>query len=299
MQEGKPLVFVSCGQSTEAERRLGRDICDLIRELRPDVEPYFAENQSTVEGLSNNILKALNKAAGFVCVMHHRGNIETPDNRSLIRGSVWVEQEIAITAFITHVLRRSIPTFFYKEAGISLEGIRSVLLMNPRVEFTDNLQVLADFRAAVPAAQFNPYRDYDIAPLISYRLTNTGRGEEHTYVLTVDVKNVGNQRITDFLMHVFFPRAFLNSHTTWGAEDKQYSTESHVCFSVNQDRAPSASLYPAYPAQRLRNPLSIEYFVNNRLFDDKDAMGSKIIVELFSGSIRKSSELNIREYQQF
>ena len=296
MPEEKPLVFISCGQSTEAERQLGRNICELVRELRPDVEPYFADNQSSVEGLSNNILKALRRAAGFVCVMHRRGTIETPDNRTVTRGSVWVEQEIAIIAFITHVLGRSIPTFFYKQAAISLEGIRSVLLMNPRMEFTDDAQVLEDVRATLPGAPFNPFSDYDIAPLITHRLTNTGRGEEHSYVMTADVKNVGSQRITDFLMHVSFPRVFLNSHTTWAAEDKQNSTDSHICFFANQDRAPSGSLYPG---QTLRNPLTIDYFVNHRLFDDNDAMRSPIIVELFSGAVQKRLELKIRDYQQF
>ena len=59
----KPLVFVSCGQYTDAEKRLGRDICALLKELRPDVEPYFAEDQSTVEGLSNHILNLLERGA--------------------------------------------------------------------------------------------------------------------------------------------------------------------------------------------------------------------------------------------
>src|SRR6476619_7475787 len=103
----KPLVFVSCGQFNESEKRLGKRICELIRELRPDVEPYFAENQSTIEGLSNNILAALYRAAGFICVMHRRGDIETPDNRVITRGSVWIEQEIAIAAFMGHVLKRA------------------------------------------------------------------------------------------------------------------------------------------------------------------------------------------------
>jgi len=39
--------------------------------------------------------------------------------------------------------------------------------------------------------------------------------------------------------------------------------------------------------------------VNNRLFLDPAAMRSQIIVDLFSGSIQKRLELNIRDYQQF
>ncbi len=59
MVSDKPIVFVSCGQYAAAEKKLGNDICTLLQEVRPDVEPYFAEDQSTVEGLSNHILKAL------------------------------------------------------------------------------------------------------------------------------------------------------------------------------------------------------------------------------------------------
>ncbi|HTQ58568.1 MAG TPA: hypothetical protein VMI94_29100 [Bryobacteraceae bacterium] len=295
MQPAKPLVFVSCGQSTEAERGLGKNICALIAVIRPDVEAYFADNQSTVEGLSNNILKALYKAAGFVCVMHRRGDIETPDKRTVTRGSVWVEQEIAVTAFMGHVLGRTIPTYFYKQAGISLEGIRSVLLMNPRMEFVDDSQVLEDLKLVLPSAVLNPFNEYDIQPIISHRCTTRGNGERHTYVLTADVKNVGKQRITDFLLHLYFPRAFLNSSTTWGAEDKQYSTSSHICFAANQERAPGG----LYPGQTMRNSLSVEYFVDNGLFRNAAAMRSQIIVEVFSGSVHKKLELDIRDYQEF
>jgi hypothetical protein len=77
----KPLIFVSCGQYHANEKQLGNDICSLLAELRPDTTPYFAEDQSTVDGLSNHILRALHHAAGFICVMHRRGDLTTPDGR--------------------------------------------------------------------------------------------------------------------------------------------------------------------------------------------------------------------------
>jgi hypothetical protein len=291
----KPLLFVSCGQSTEAERQLGKQICALIGELRPDVDTYFAENESTVEGLSNKILKALYKAAGFICVMHRRGAIEAPDKRTVIRGSVWVEQEIAVTAFMGHVLGRSIPTFFYKQAGIGVEGIRSVLVMNPRVEFTADSEVFEDLKLVLPSAVFNPFNECDILPVITHQRTGTGNGHRHSYILRADVKNVGNERITHFLMRVYFPRAFLNPDIVSEVEDKQYSTPNHICFATDETRAPGG----LYPGQGMRNPLIIEYFVDRKLFKDAAAMGSKIRVELFSGSIHKHSELNIGDYQEF
>ncbi|MEX2260511.1 MAG: hypothetical protein WD696_01095, partial [Bryobacteraceae bacterium] len=216
----KPLIFVSCGQYTTAEKKLGSDVCALIREVRPDFEPYFADTQSTAEGLSSHILKALFRSAGFICIMHQRGDVLTPDGRTVTRGSVWLEQEIAVAAFMTHALGRSMPIFFYKQAGVSLEGIRSVLLMNPRVEFREESEVLENLRSLLPEAVFSAYAEYDLIPVTGYRDARI-QADRHVYSFVADVKNVGRQRVTDFQLRVFFPRAFLNPNTTWGAADIQ------------------------------------------------------------------------------
>jgi len=297
MVSEKPLIFISCGQYTESERRLGKDICSLVAELRPDVTPYFAENQSTVEGLSNQVLKALHRAAGFICIMHRRGDLSVPDGRTHTRGSVWVEQEIAITAFMNHVLNRSIPILFYKQAGVNLEGIRSVLLMNPRVEFTQESQVLEDLRSALPSAPFTPFNSYDLVPILSHRrLSGRSDGDRHVYELTADVKNVGNERVTDFEIRVFFPRAFLNP-SGWSAEDRRKSTNRHICFTANAEgRAPGG----LYPGDGARNPLTIEYFVDHDLYDHPQAMQSEVIVELFSGSMKPKRQTSpIKDFQEF
>ena len=292
----KPLVFISCGQYAAEERRLGADICALVKELRPDMEPYFADNQSSADGLSTHILNALSRSAGFVCVMHRRGNITLPDGRTVTRGSVWLEQEIAIVAFMGHVLGRPLPTFYYKQSGIGLEGIRSVLLMNPRIEFTHESQVLEDLRQALPGATFNAYAEYDLIPEITYRDVSI-RGDLHVYSLVANVKNVGRQRIVDFELRIMFPRAFLNPNVTWGAEDPQRSTRTHICFVADAKiRAPGG----LYPGDGMKNPLTIEYFVNHDLFHDRAAMQSEIVIELFSGSMTpKKSSLPISRFQKF
>ncbi len=227
--------------------------------------------------------------------MHRRGDIGTPDKRTVVRGSVWIEQEIAITAFMGHVLGRTIPTLFYKQAGISREGIRSVLLMNPLVEFVEDSQVLEHLKLTLPSVVVNPFYEYDIEPVISYKCMSRNDGGRHTYLLTANVKNVGKQRITDFLMYVYFPREFLNSRTTWVAEDTRLSTPTHICFAADQKLAPAG----LYPGQAMKAPLSFEYFMDSHLFFDSTAMQSKIFVELYSGSICKKLELNIRDWQQF
>ncbi len=269
MASDKPLIFVSCGQYAESEKQLGREICSLLTELRPDVTPYFAEDQSTAEGLSNHVLKALHRAAGFICVMHRRGDLTAADGRELTRGSVWVEQEIAITAFIHHVLNRSVPTFFYKQAGVSVEGIRSVLLMNPRVEFKEDCQILQDLRSALPRTAFTPFNSYDVEPVLHHRrLVGQSTGDRHRYTLICDVRNTGTERVTDFKMRIFFPRAFLDP-TQWSSEERKKSTTTHICFAADMEgRAPGG----LYPGDGLTHPLEFEYFVDDALFQDPSAI---------------------------
>ena len=224
--------------------------------------------------------------------MHRRGDVPGPDGESRTRGSVWVEQEIAIAAFMQHVLNRSIPVLFYKQAGVGIEGIRSVLLMNPRVEFTDDAQVLDDLRSALPTVQFNPFTADDLVPVLSHRRMRDD-GDRHTYMLTADVKNVGSVRVTDFEMRVFFPRAFLDPGVSWGAADQKKATKSHICFIANEGRAPRG----LYPGDTATNPLTIEYFVNHDLDDDPQAMQSEIIIELFSGPMTpKKRTFLIRDF---
>ena len=86
------LIFVSCGQFTAAEKRLGKSICDLVRAM-PGLEPFFAEEVQDLEGLDTNILNHLRDAAGFITVLHPRGKIVRPNGSELIRASVWIEQE--------------------------------------------------------------------------------------------------------------------------------------------------------------------------------------------------------------
>lgn len=66
------LIFVSCGQVADEEKKLGRDVCDLVRELTPH-EPYFAENQNSLDALTKNILGSLDNAVALIAIMHPRG----------------------------------------------------------------------------------------------------------------------------------------------------------------------------------------------------------------------------------
>jgi hypothetical protein len=57
-----PLIFISCGQFTDQEKRLGKAVVAIVKGL--GFEPYFAETQSNLNGLHENILNKLNDLKG-------------------------------------------------------------------------------------------------------------------------------------------------------------------------------------------------------------------------------------------
>jgi hypothetical protein len=138
----KPLVFISCGQFSPDEINLGKKLAAAVSEFT-GYEGYFAEDQNSLAGLSNQIFKALDRCAYFVAIMHQRGEVETLNSNKHIRGSIWIEQEIAIAAFLT-ATRKEIPVLLYLHKGIKREGLREQLKLNP-IEFTSENEVLEDF----------------------------------------------------------------------------------------------------------------------------------------------------------
>jgi hypothetical protein len=134
------VVFVSCGQSSDAEIGLGQSIATLVSE-RTGLEAYFAQNQQSLEGVTREIFNKIHNASAFIAVMHRRDQLSAmPDT---FRGSVWVEQEIAIAAFITQSLGLKLPSRAYVQRGIRREGVRGYILLNP-IEFDDEQDVLRD-----------------------------------------------------------------------------------------------------------------------------------------------------------
>ncbi len=141
-------IFISCGQVSVAEQELGKAICALVRELTP-FDPYYAQNQSSLDGLTKNILEKLGVAAGLIAIMHPRGEVISPGGRTHTRGSLWIEQELAIAAFVVQALKRPLPVAAYIHADIAREGIREQLQLNP-VTFRLDAEVLDHLRQVLP-----------------------------------------------------------------------------------------------------------------------------------------------------
>src|SRR6185436_8355806 len=96
---GSNRIFISCGQVSAEEVTLGKEIERLVNSL-PGFQGYFAQSQNSASGVTEHILKALHESSALICVMHRRGEVSGNDGKAFHRGSVWIEQEIAIVAFM-------------------------------------------------------------------------------------------------------------------------------------------------------------------------------------------------------
>ena len=145
---GRRIVFISCGQRTDEERHLGQAIFDLVKALTP-LTPFFAAEVSSVNALTTEIFQNLKNAAGFICVMHRRGEVHIGGAHVGTRGSVFIEQEIAIASFIHQVLGQRLSVAAFIENDIFLEGIREHIPFNPD-SFGSNDEVLEKLRKVLP-----------------------------------------------------------------------------------------------------------------------------------------------------
>jgi hypothetical protein len=219
--DDKALVFISCGQFTDEERRLGKDVCELVNGT-PGLQAYFAENQSTVKGVAEHILGALDRAAGFIAIMHHRGEVTTPSGMHT-RASVWIEQEIAIVSFLQATRKTEIPITAYAQQGIYREGLRDKIMLNP-TPFTTADEVLADLRKLLPT--WNPKAPRSDKPRvhvdIEYEYDHRSNGDLHTYHTKITMRNDGAKAIRNHVAELRFPRQFVMPNVTYQNEVKDH-----------------------------------------------------------------------------
>jgi len=246
----KPLVFISCGQFTEEEISLGKSVEALIRN-ETTFDPYFAEQQNSLDGLTTNILSNINRSSGLIAIMHHRGEVDTPHGH-VIRGSVWVEQEIAIASFIQQVLGRRIEVALYIQRGIVREGIRQQLRLKP-VEFDQSDEVLADLRERVESWAIQASTPQPLQADWRFEYLRPPASERHDYRFTVELVNTSSSIITKWMAEVWFPAQFIEGAAT---------SERFVRFDIDDSRYSDAAKR-IWPDGRLL-AFQIDYVVTSK-----------------------------------
>jgi hypothetical protein len=215
MNDERPIVFISCGQSTAAECALGKQIAKLVEDATGCCA-YFAENQRSLDGVTDHILKKLRSSVAFVAVMHPRGNVSNPHTgEKWVRGSVWVEQEIAIAAFMSQALEMPIEVIAYIHNGIPREGLRDKVLLNPTF-FDDDSEVVAHLEEFLPKWKDTllgkPRTGLSLkANMVCREIPVPGgstSGDERSFLLDVGIENDGTADAKEFRLDLEFPAEF-------------------------------------------------------------------------------------------
>lgn len=124
MEAPKSRVFISCGQRNQKEKDIGLACKNYLE--HKGFTAYFAEEVHSLEALTENIFNHLKHSEYFVFIDFKREEIA--DGK--FRGSVFVNQEIAVAAFL------EIETVGFHETGVIREGVIEHLIANP-IYFND------------------------------------------------------------------------------------------------------------------------------------------------------------------
>jgi hypothetical protein len=233
----KPFIFISCGQFTDAEKRLGRHIAQMVRTLT-DFEPFFAEEVQDLNGLDANILAALQNCVGFITVLHPRGTITRPDKSVHTRGSVWIEQEIAIATYIQRVEKRPLPIIAFKHRLVDREGIRDLIHLNP-IDFTDEAEVLVALPERLLVWK-------TLKPLSGVRVeldsikSNPQQGHAIS-MLRITLVNDTSQRINSYDLEVSLPEEILKHGPTHLGGEVPRKDPNHRLFRFNEKGRPNVN----------------------------------------------------------
>jgi hypothetical protein len=255
------VLFISCGQQTGDEKNLGAAIIELVTELT-SFRPYFAEEVSSLDGLTNSILSALESASAFVTVMHPRGRVTSPSGHSHIRGSVWIEQEIAIAAHLVHVHKKKLRVQAYVHHDIFLEGIRQQLHLNP-VRFSTDSEILDDLRTKLPT--WSPRPEVRLLGMRFNPVLTSFRDGVVQCQLELRLWNKGTTTIKEYHVDIQVPVKLLEGNTMhYWHEISAKRTATHRFFRFP---ALDGRVAPVYPNDEVR-VLEIPFYVDrSRQFD--------------------------------
>jgi hypothetical protein len=224
--------------------------------------------------------------------MHHRGELSTPEGNTRIRGSVWVEQEVAIAAFLKQAQGRDIQVVVYLQRGISREGVRDQLHLNP-IDFDAADGVLKDFRQRLVDGRFKPARlasPKEVELRFKPRRTNHYANQQF-YQLELAVTNTGSEPVTDYWIALQFPKGALIQNTKYAGERRDRETPTHRFFRlVQSDRGREI-----YPGDEVRF-FSLNYQITPELHHDGSILGQPVIASFGApGMPSQTIQLPFRE----
>jgi hypothetical protein len=110
-EELRARVFISCGQSKEADERVtAHAIAERLKALGFD--PWIATEEQTLDGIKEHIFERLSNSEYFLFVDFKREQLGTA-----CRGSLFSHQELALASYL------GVDVVAFQETGVKLEGL--------------------------------------------------------------------------------------------------------------------------------------------------------------------------------
>lgn len=180
-------VFISCGQGSDQERQIAREVGAQLDSLGFDY--YIAVEEQSLRGLKDNIFSQLGSSEYFLFIDFKR---EQFANSSEYRGSLFSQQELAIASYL------DLPVMAFRERGVKkLDGLMTFLQGNA-VEFSDPRELLGLIRSQLTKNGWRPDWKDSISVSIPVRFVDVQQvngAQRPARFYHLEVKNHNPQRM--------------------------------------------------------------------------------------------------------
>lgn len=147
-------VFVSCGQLTEPEKALGREVAQVIE--GHGMTAFFAQDVHSAGDLNSEVFRAIQTCDAFLAILQKRGTVKFADHPQSERSSVWIQQEIAVFCYRMFLEQQSLPLRVYSQREIRREGVMEIAIVNP-IDFDRDDEVVAGVDAWLKSREFEEH----------------------------------------------------------------------------------------------------------------------------------------------
>jgi hypothetical protein len=141
-------VFISCGQASEAERVVARELATWF--ASEGFAPYVATQVQSIPDLNSGLIGELKRSDFYFFINFRREKIITGKARSLYRGSLYTNQELAVAYALgfEHML-------FLNQKGAERGGMFGTIVSNAP-EFDKLDEMLPAVKRMVAQARWKP-----------------------------------------------------------------------------------------------------------------------------------------------
>ena len=161
--------------------------------------------------------------------MHPRGTVEPT---KVTRTSVWIEQEIAIAAYIRAFAKPTLPIIAFKHKSVGLEGLRSLVHLNP-TEFENESEILPILRQRLSEWTTNLDTSDIRLQLTSLRRPSVDNHELRR--LKVSITNNTNNSMSSYSLQLCLPSRLLDHQSTRYLNEEPRTDGDVRCFRFSEE----------------------------------------------------------------